>query len=125
MLNKAILIGRLGGDPELRYMPGGQPVTSFSMATSKWHNGQEYTEWHKCVAYGKLADVCSDRLMKGSLIYLEGRIQTRTWETREGEKRNTTEIILTSLKGLTKLRPRNGDGAQDNGPAGPEDDVPF
>ncbi len=96
-VNKAILIGNLGRDPELRYTQSGQAVVNFSIATSenwtdKGGERQERTEWHRIVAWGKTGELCAQYLSKGRTVYVEGRIQTREWEDREGQKRTTTEI---------------------------------
>jgi single-strand DNA-binding protein len=123
VLNKAEIIGHLGGDPDMRYTADGSPIVNFSVATSQKRNGQEFTEWHKVVAFGKLAEICAMILQKGTLVYIEGRIHSRSWETKEGEKKTSTEIVATNLKGLAKLKPRdggNGDTRSNN-----EDDVPF
>ncbi len=135
MVNKAILIGRLGRDPEVRYTPDGTMVTNFTMATDETYkdkNGEKVqrTEWHRIVAFGKLAEICGNYLVKGKLIFVEGRIQTRTWEDKEGVKRNTTEIIAGDMKMLdSKGQVKPGDAtpdapsAQNSGT--PMDDVPF
>ena len=96
-VNKAILIGNLGRDPELRHTQSGQAVVNFSIATSEnWTDKsgekQERTEWHRIVAWGKTGELCAQYLSKGRTVYVEGRIQTREWEDREGQKRTTTEI---------------------------------
>src|SRR2546425_10999414 len=101
-LNKALLIGRLGKDPEIRYTADGSPVANFSLATSEvWtdKNGtrQERTEWHNIVAWTKLADLSKRYLAKGRQVYVEGRIRTREWDDRDGNKRRTTEIIATQM----------------------------
>ena len=101
-LNKVLLIGRLGKDPEVRYTPEGSPVASFSLATSEnWtdKNGtrQERTEWHNIVVWNKLADICKQFLSKGRQVYVEGRIQTREYTDREGVKRRITEIIASQM----------------------------
>lgn len=97
-VNKAILIGNLGKDPELRYTPGGAAVVNFPIATNeRWKdkNGQpqERTEWHNIVLWGRLAEIANDYLRKGSSVYIEGRLQTRSWEDRDGNKRYTTEVV--------------------------------
>lgn len=97
MLNKVMLIGNLGGDPEVRYMPNGDPVANFSIATSKkWKDKagekRESTEWHRISLFGKLAEVAGEYLKKGAKVYLEGEITTRKWEDKEGVTRYTTEI---------------------------------
>jgi len=138
MINKAILVGRLGADPEVRYTPDGTMVTNFRMATDEqWKdkNGErvQKTEWHRIVTFGKLAEICGRYLTKGKLIYLEGRIQTRTWEDKEGNKRSTTEIIASNMQMLDMKGQKGADGAQEEPPLPhpgaegplPEDDVPF
>jgi len=101
-LNKALLIGHLGKDPEIRYTADGSPVANFSLATNEvWtdKNGtrQERTEWHNIVAWSKLADLAKRYLTKGRQVYVEGRIRTREWDDREGNKRRTTEIVASTL----------------------------
>jgi single-strand DNA-binding protein len=101
-LNKVMLIGHLGKDPEIRYTPDGAAVASFSLATSdNWtdKNGtrQERTEWHNIIAWSKLADLSKRFLTKGRQVYIEGRIQSREWNDRDGNKRRTTEIIATQM----------------------------
>ena len=105
MINKAILVGRLGKDPEVRYTPDGTMITNFSVATDEqWKdkNGEKVqkTEWHRIVTYRKLAEICGQYLHKGSLVYIEGRIQTRSWDDKEGVKHYTTEINASEMKML-------------------------
>jgi single-strand DNA-binding protein len=150
-VNKAILIGNLGRDPELRYTQNGQAVVNFTLATSEnWTDRsgerQERTEWHRIVAFAKTAELCAQYLSKGRTVYIEGRIQTRDWEDKEGNKRTTTEINANTVQFLGGPRsegggasggPRTGggdpagggretgtSGASDSPPA-PEDDIPF
>jgi single-strand DNA-binding protein len=104
-VNKVILIGHLGRDPELRYTPGGQPTASFTLATSeRWNdkNGQrqERTEWHSIVAWGKLAELANQYLKKGRPVYIEGRINTRSWDDRDGNKKYKTEIVANTIQFL-------------------------
>lgn len=104
-VNKAILIGRLGKDPETRYMTSGEAVTNVTLATSenyKDKNGekQERTEWHNLVFYRRLAEIAGEYLKKGSQIYVEGRIQTRKWQDKEGRDRYTTEIVVNEMQML-------------------------
>lgn len=105
-VNKAILIGNLGRDPELRYIPSGQPVASFTVATSESYTDrsgarQKRTEWHNIVAWGKLAELCGQYLKKGRQIYLEGRISTRQYEAKDGSgKRSRTEIVAQVIQFL-------------------------
>ncbi|HWF37779.1 MAG TPA: single-stranded DNA-binding protein [Candidatus Acidoferrales bacterium] len=112
-VNKAILVGRLGRDPETRYTSGGQAVANFTMATDetfKDRSGerQKRTEWHRVVLWGKLAEIAQQYLKKGTLVYIEGRIQTRQWEDkRDGQKKSTTEIVATVMRMLGG----RGDGA--------------
>ena len=135
MINKAILIGRLGKDPEVKYLPDGTMVTTFRIATDEqWKdkNGEKVqrTEWHQIVTYRKLAEICGNYLVKGKLVFIEGRIQTRNWEDKEGVKRYTTEIIANDMKMLdSKGQARPGDAMPDASSAPnsetPMDDVPF
>jgi single-strand DNA-binding protein len=116
MVNKVILVGRLGKDPELRYTQQGLAVANFTLATNESFNNregerQERTEWHRIVAWGKQAEFCSNYLAKGRQVFVEGRIQTREWEDKEGEKRRTTEIVANSIQAL---------GARQGGPGGDE-----
>ena len=104
-VNKVILIGNLGKDPELRYTPGGQPTANFSLATTeRWtdKNGQrqEKTEWHNIVAWGKLAELVNQYLKKGRPVYIEGRITNRSWEDRDGNKKYRTEIVANQIQFL-------------------------
>ncbi len=104
-VNKAILVGRLGKDPETRYMTNGEAVTNVSLATSETYkdkNGekQERTEWHNLVFYRRLAEIAGEYLKKGAQIYVEGRIQTRKWQDKEGKDRYTTEIVVNEMQML-------------------------
>jgi len=102
-LNKVQLIGNVGRDPELRYLPGGEPVTTFSLATNRRWTGQdgqlhEQTEWHSVVAWRRLAEQCGEFLAKGRHVYVEGRLQTRTWDDQAtGQKRYRTEVVAEQL----------------------------
>ena len=102
-INKAIIVGRLGRDPEVRYTTDGRAISNFSIATSdEWKDKdtgekKERTEWHRIVAFGKLGEICGEYLSKGRQIYIEGRIQTREWEDKEGNKRYTTEIVASQM----------------------------
>ncbi len=138
MINKAILIGNLGADPEVRYTQNGAAVANFRLATTevwKKQDGtkEDLTEWHRIVAFGRLGEICGEYLSKGSKVYIEGRIQTRDWEDRDGNKRYTTEIVAREMKMLSPRGAGGGAGANANGapeePPFPEpvmgDDVPF
>jgi single-strand DNA-binding protein len=135
MLNKVMLIGNLGADPEVRYTPSGTKVTSFRIATSekrkdKDGNRQEHTEWHQIITFGKLADICGEYLAKGKQVYVEGRIQTRSWEDRDGQKRSTTEIIASDMKmlggkGGAKAKTAEPGAAPPYSVNEPDDDIPF
>lgn len=101
-VNKVILLGRLGKDPELKYIPSGAPVANFSIATDEvWidrnNEKQKRTEWHRIVAWGKQAEFCGEYLSKGRLLYVEGRLRSRTWEDRNGNQRTTTEVNATDI----------------------------
>ena len=112
-INKVILIGNLGRDPELRYTQNGQPVANFSLATSEqWtdkNSGEkvERTEWHRIVVWGRSAEHCSQYLAKGRTVYIEGRLQTREWEDKEGQKRSTTEVNAQTVQFLGGPRGQN------------------
>ena len=137
MVNKATLIGRLGKDPEVRYTPDGTMITNFNLATDEqWKdkNGEKVqkTEWHRIVTFGKLAEICGNYLVKGKLIFIEGRIQTRSWEDKDGVKRFTTEIVANNMqmldsKGQNKTDESSSEAAPVNLNNGnvPVDDVPF
>lgn len=104
-VNKVILLGRLGQDPELKYTPGGSPVCNFSLATTEsWTDKsgqkQEKTEWHRVVVWGKLAELCKQYLAKGRQVFVEGSLQTRSWDDKDGQKRYTTEINARSIQFL-------------------------
>jgi single-strand DNA-binding protein len=105
-VNKVILVGRLGRDPETRYTGGGQAVANFSMATDESYkdkNGerQKRTEWHRITAWGKLAEICQQYLKKGTMVYIEGRIQSREWQDKEGQKRTSYDIVANTMKMLS------------------------
>jgi single-strand DNA-binding protein len=102
-VNKVILLGRLGQDPELKYTPGGAAVCNFSVATTeawtdKQGQKQEKTEWHRIVVWGKLAELCNQYLAKGRQAFIEGRLQTRSWDDKDGTKRYTTEIMASTVQ---------------------------
>ena len=146
-VNKVILIGNLGRDPELRYTQGGAAVANFTVATNeKWRdkdgNNQERTEWHRVVVWGRTAENCAQYLHKGSSIFAEGRLQTREWEDKDGNKRSTTEINALNVQFLGGRGGPGGSGggagggsggsagggsADSGGPDGPPpgDDIPF
>ncbi len=112
-VNKVILVGRLGKDPETRYMTNGEAVTNVSLATSENYKDksgekQERTEWHNLVFYRRLAEIAGEYLKKGSMIYAEGRIQTRKWQDKEGKDRYTTEIVVNEM---TMLGGKAGSGS--------------
>jgi len=105
-VNKVILVGRLGRDPETRYTGSGQAVANFTMATDesyKDRNGerQKRTEWHRITAWGKLAEICQQYLKKGTMVYIEGRIQSREWQDKEGQKRTSYDIVANTMKMLS------------------------
>ncbi len=117
MINKVILVGRLGKDPAMRYATGGNPIANFSVATSekftdKSGQRQERTEWHNIVLFARLAEVAQQFLKKGMLVYVEGRIQTRSWDDKEGNKRYTTEIIGHTLQMLSSKKDSGGTSAE-------------
>jgi single-strand DNA-binding protein len=118
-VNKAILVGRLGRDPETRYTSGGQAVCNFTMATDESFKDragerQKRTEWHRIVVWGKLAEIAQKYLKKGSLLFVEGRIQSRQWDDKEGQKRTTVEIVANNFQMLGA----RSDGAPSGGAPG-------
>jgi single-strand DNA-binding protein len=135
-LNKALLIGRLTKDPEMRYTPSGTAVTNFSIATNRWSSGpegerKEFTDYHNIVAYnaGKrnLAEIVAQYTRKGALVFVEGRIQTRSWEGQDGQKRRTTEIIANDVQFLDSRSSGGGGGGEAPQPArraAATDDIP-
>ena len=130
MINKVILIGNLGADPELRYTQSGSPVCSFRIACSEKYkdasgNMQENTEWVPIVAWGKLAEICSQYLHKGSRVYIEGKLQTRKWQDQDGVDRYTTEIIAREMKMLSGKEGGGRDAGAEPGPTVYGDEVPF
>ena len=154
-INKVILIGNLGNDPEMRHTPNGAGVCEFRLATNeawtdKQGQRQERTEWHRVVVWGKKAEVCSKYLSKGRQVYVEGRLRTRSWEDKEGNKRYTTEVVANDVqflggggggergerggeRGGGGGRSGGGGGGSDEPPpgdywgggGGPDDDIPF
>ena len=141
-VNKVIIVGNLGRDPELRYIQSGQAVANFSVATNeKWKdkegNNQERTEWHRIVVWGKSAENCAQYLQKGRSVYIEGKLQTREWEDKEGNKRSTTEVVAQTVQFLggrggsaggdsstdRDAPPETGSGSGGVGP--PPSDPPF
>jgi len=145
-VNKVILVGHLGANPEVRYTAGGQPVANFRLATTeRWvKNGEksEITEWHRVVAWGKLAEICGQYLQKGKQVYIEGKIRTRQWQDQQGQKRFTTEIVAQNMVMLGRAGERadsfeepatvpaddfggSGGGAGPDLDAQNEDDLPF
>ncbi len=127
-LNKTMLIGNLGRDPEIRHTQNGTAVATLSVATNeRWNTAEgdkaERTEWHRVVAFGKLAEICGQHLAKGRTVYIEGRLQTRVWE-KEGDKRSVTEIVAGSVQFLGG----NGKGVSgptNEPPPAKDDDIPF
>ena len=108
-LNKVMIIGHLGRDPEMRYTPSGRPVTTFSVATSRTWNTSDggrrtETEWFNVVAWSNLAEICKQHLNKGSLVYIEGRLQTRHWDDQEGNKHTSTEVVANEMIMLSDRR---------------------
>ncbi len=140
-VNKAILIGNLGKDPELRYTPGGKPVASFRLATTdRWAGPdgekKESTVWHNIVAWGKTAEVMKEYLHKGQQVYIEGRIDNRTWDDKDGNKRYTSEVVVQNFQFIGNRAgtgPDEGSGPSrlpDETPpaperSGPDEDLPF
>ena len=132
-LNKVMLIGHLGREPEMRYTPSGRPVTSFSVATTRTWNSpdgerREETEWFNVVAWGNLAEICKQYLNKGQQVYIEGRLQTRRWEDQEGKKHSTTEVVAGEMIMLGDRPARQAspaEGPSHEPPYQEEDEFPF
>ena len=136
-INKVLLIGHLGNDPEIRYTPSGTAVANFTIATSEeWKDKmsgekQTRTEWHRIVVWSRLAEICGEYLHKGKQVYIEGRLQTRSWEDRDGVKRYTTEIIAQNMQMLGPSgKTAREESGHDQFPPGdpsviPEDNIPF
>ncbi|MBU4053115.1 MAG: single-stranded DNA-binding protein [Proteobacteria bacterium] len=140
-INKAIILGRLGKDPEVRYTQDGRAIANFTVATSEeWKDKdtgdkKERTEWHRIVAFNKLGEICGEYLAKGKQVYVEGRIQTREWTDKDGGKRYTTEIVASDVQFLGSKQdgPQTPRATQDqkfsnSGPSysePPDDDIPF
>jgi single-strand DNA-binding protein len=135
-VNKVILVGNLGADPEVRYTPSGAAVANFSLATTdQWTNKdggkEEKTEWHRIVAFNRLGEICGEYLHKGKQVYIEGKIQTRSWEDKEGIKRYTTEIVALGMQMLgTKGRDDTASRMSERPPVEeplsiPDDEIPF
>ena len=130
-MNKAMVIGNLGNDPEIRYTQSEIPVATFSVAsTERWKdsdgNKQERTEWHRVVAWRRLAEVCGEHLHKGDKVFIEGKMQTRKWEDQDGNTRYTTEIVARDLE-MIGGRQENAGSPSDSDNAEPPmpDDIPF
>ena len=123
-LNKVMLIGNVGRDPEMRYIQSGEPVTTFSLATTRRWTGQdgqkhEETEWHNVVAWRRLAEQCNEYLTKGSSVYIEGRIQTRSWDDQAtGQKRYRTEVVADRMQMLDRRTHDGGSGSGSEGYGG-------
>ena len=141
-VNKVILVGNLGADPQIRYTPQGTAVANFSLATTERFNNkngerESRTEWHRIIAWGRLAEICNEYLKKGKQVYIEGRIQTRQWDDKDGNKRTTTEIVANNMVMLGRAGDVGDVGAQEfqadeeatqeapAASAGNEDDLPF
>ena len=141
MVNKVILIGNLGADPEIRYTQSGTAVATLRLATTERFKGkdgqmQDQTEWHRVIAWSRLAEICGEYLHKGSKVYIEGRLQTRKWTDQNGNEKYTTEVIARDMK---MLSPRGGGSEQESyggyqdssfpepppGMVGTGEDVPF
>ncbi len=123
-VNKVILLGNLGRDPEVRYMPNGDAVANFSIATTdtwkdKQGQRQEKTEWHNIVMYRRMAEIAGEYLKKGSSVYLEGRLQTRKWQDKQGNDRYTTEIVADQMQMLGRRNTGDDGAGRSEGPTPP------
>jgi len=138
-VNKVILIGNLGANPEVKYLSSGTTVANFRMATTENRvnkSGEKTatTEWHRIVAFGRLAEICGEYLNKGKQVYIEGRLRTRSWEDKDGNRKWITEIVATQMQMLgaapTEVSVSGKEiekeiGVDQEGPPGPDDEVPF
>ena len=131
-LNKVMIIGNLGAEPEMRFSPDGKPVTSFRVATNRVYTTsegerKEETEWFSVVAWGKLAEQCNQFLSKGRLVYAEGRLRTHSWDDQSGQKRYRTEVIANRVSFLDKQAPSTSEdrGSEVASDEPESDDVPF
>jgi single-strand DNA-binding protein len=132
-VNKVILVGRLGADPEIKYTPSGRAYANFNVATNAvWKdqegNQKDRTDWHRVVAWGKLAEIIGEYLKKGSSVYLEGRLQTRSWDDQNGLKRYITEVVATDMEMLGKKETDSGEpipSADIPAEEPPVNDLPF
>lgn len=135
MLNKCMFIGNLGRDPEMKFTPSGKAVTNFSIACTEKYKDKEKTEWVNCVAWEKTAELCNQYLKKGNPVFIEGKMETRSWDDKDGNKKYKTEIIVHSVQFLGGKReasnePRTGDFGEALPPAQPvapgaNYDLPF
>lgn len=130
-VNKVILIGRLGADPQLRYTPNGSAVANLRIATNEpWIDSQTgerqmRTEWHRIVAWKRLAEICGEYLKKGSQVYIEGRLQTRSWEGQDGVKRFSTEVVANRMQILDRKGEPVSSSETETSKEGEEEDLPF
>ena len=135
-LNKVMVIGHLGKDPEMRYTPSGRPVTTFSIAVSRsWNTAdgerRSETEWFNIVSWGNLAEICKQYLHKGQQVYIEGRLQTRYWEDKEGQKHTSVEVVANEMLMLGDRRDSNNSSQESeedddqSAPVADEDEFPF
>ena len=134
-VNRVILLGNLGADPEMRYTSSGTAVANFRIATTeRWNSPsgekEERTEWHRIVAFGRLGEICGEYLAKGKQVYIEGRLQTRNWEDRDGNQRTTTEIVATGMQmlgqaagGDTRFQEKDESSPQEESTK--NEDIPF
>lgn len=118
-LNRIQIIGHVGKDPEIKFLPNGNTVANFSVATTEKKNDEERTEWHNLVVFGKLAEICQDYVRKGSLVYVEGSLRTNKWE-KDGKQYSRTEIIVNNIQFLDR---KAKDGQKNNRPD--DEDIPF
>ena len=135
-LNKVMVIGHLGKEPEMRYTPSGRPVTTFSVAVSRsWNTAdgerRSETEWFNIVSWGNLAEICKQYLHKGQQVYIEGRLQTRRWEDKEGQKHTNVEVVANEMMMLGDRKDYNKDSQEEKqdeelpDPMADEDEFPF
>jgi len=125
-MNKVMLYGRLGADPEVRYSSSGTAIANLRVATSEKYKDEEKTEWHRCVAFGRQAEVIGEYMQKGDPILIEdGRLQTRDWEDRDGNTRRTTEVIISRFQFISSLRQEKTDAVEPDRNSIQDEDIPL
>ena len=124
-MNLAVITGRIGRNPDIKTAEGKAAIANFSVATDEYYGGETHTEWHRCTAFGKIAEYMGAYVSKGALLEITGRLQTREWADKDGNKRQTTEIIVNTLKSLMKGEEKKPADKDKDGPDDGDKDIPF